>query len=303
MDVREENNVKRLFNDEEFKPDELIRSYYHRFSNYGEIPMHYHSFHELNVIINGSGKHFIGEKAFDISRGSIFIIPPFVNHGYSFDSNDFVVYHILFRSKFFDKYEQILDYVPGYNIFFDIEPYLRLKTSVNELLLHLDDEKFAELSPSFALLDEYENKVGTSQQKKEFLALFIIASVCENVDYESNKTREGDYGIFYIMKSTEYLQNNYDKKITTNELCEKSNMSRSTFLRNFKKYYGVTPSEYLNEYRIKQAKAMLTETDKSITTIAHDCGFFDSSHFIRIFRNKLGVSPLSFRKSAPPETE
>ena len=48
---------------------------------------------------------------------------------------------------------------------------------------------------------------------------------------------------------------------------------------------------------------MLTETDKSITTIAHDCGFFDSSHFIRIFRNKLGVSPLSFRKSAPPETE
>lgn len=298
-----DSSEKRFYNEDTFKPDALIRSYYHFFSNYGEIPMHYHNFHELNVIIRGSGKHFIGEKVFDISKGSIFIIPPFIDHGYSFDSNDFVVFHILFKNKFFDKYEQVLDYIPGYNIFFDIEPYLRMKTSVNELLLHLDDEKFAELSPFFSLLDEYEKAEDASRQKKEILALYIIASVCENVDYKSNRLYNGNDELLYIMKSTEYLQNNYDKKITTDELCEQANMSRSTFLRNFKKYYGVTPSEYLTDYRIKQAKTMLADTEKSIAVIGHDCGFFDSSHFIRIFRKKLGISPMNFRKSPPPRSE
>ncbi len=293
--------AKKHYNELVFDSDELIKSYYHLFDVYGEIDSHYHNFHELNVIIKGSGKHYIGEKVFDVSKGSVYVIPPFVNHGYAFDDNDFVVFHILFRNKFFDKYEQILRYVAGYNIFFDIEPYLRLKTDGNDVLLKLSEEKFTELSPSFALLDEYEKAGDASQQKKEFLALYVISAICENVNHTSEGFNDEGNELYYIMKSTEFLQSNFDKKVNTDELFKQANMSRSSFLRKFKKYYGVPPSEYLTDYRIRQAKNMLTGTDKTITTVAHDCGFFDCSHFIRTFQKKVGVSPLTFRNSASQE--
>lgn len=295
--------AKSHYNEEVFKSDELIQSYYHTLLNYGEIPMHYHNFHELNVVIKGSGKHFVGEKVFDISKGSVFIIPPFIKHGYAFEGNDFVVFHILFRNKFFDKYEQILSLLQGYHIFFEIEPYLRLKENVPEQLPHFSDEKFNELSPSFSLLAQYEQTENISQQKKEFLALFVIAAICENIDYKSVSDTRQQTDLFYIMKSTEYLQNNYGEKIAIDDLRNQARMSRSTFLRVFQKYYGVTPSEYLTNYRIEQSKKLLLETDKSIAEIAINCGFFDSSHFIRIFRTKIGVSPMSFRKTPPAREE
>lgn len=306
MNGNEENNAKKdgiaqepkFFNEQIFKSDEIVQAYYHFSNKFGMFYVHCHNFHELNIVIKGSGKHFIGEKAFDVSEGSVFVIPPLVNHSYTFDNNDFVVFHILFKNKFFDKYEAALRYVSGYNIFFDIEPFLRLNTSENSLLPKLTEDKFSELSPSFSLMAEYEKATDAPQQKKEFLALFIIAALCENIDYPSENVNNEGFELYYLMKTTEFLQNNYDKKVNLTELLKQANMSRSTFLRNFKKYYGVTPSEYLTQYRIKQAKAMLSGTDKNITTVAHDCGFFDCSHFIRIFRDKTGVSPLSFRNSA-----
>lgn len=293
----------KFYNEQVFKSDEIVQAYYHFSYKFGGFHTHCHNFHELNVVIKGSGKHFIGEKAFDVSKGSVFVIPPFVNHSYTFDSDDFVVFHILFKNKFFDKYEQALRYVSGYNIFFDIEPFLRLNMSENSLLPKLTEDKFSELSPSFSLMSEYEQEADAPQQKKEFLALFIIAALCENIEYQSGNVSNGGFELYYMMKTTEFLQNNFDKKLNLTELFQQANMSRSTFLRNFKKYYGVTPSEYQTQYRIKQAKAMLSGTDKNITTIAHDCGFFDCSHFIRIFRDKTGISPLAFRNSAQKQEE
>lgn len=286
---------QKYFNETTFKHGELIQSYYHLPANYGNIDIHTHNFYELNVVIKGSGKHFVGEKVFDISKGSIFIIPPFIKHGYSFVDKDFSVFHILFTDKFFDKYQSILNCITGYNVFFDIEPYLRLKTGESALIRNLDDDKFNELSDIFCLLDKYEKQNEASEQKKEFLVLYVITSICENIDYEANRNHGKNYELFYIMKAAEYLQDNYDKKITITKLCEIANMSRSAFLRNFKKYYDATPSDYLSDFRIKQAKNMLIGTDKSVAVIAHDCGFFDSSHFIRTFKQITGVSPFRFR--------
>lgn len=298
------NNIKmpNYFDETTFKPDELIQSYFHYSSKYGEIDMHSHNFYELNVVITGTGKHFVGEQVFDISEGSVFVIPPFLKHGYSFIDKEFCVFHTLFTDKFFDKYQFLLKNIPGYNMFFNIEPYLRLKTGVPELICRLNEEKFGELSDIFRLLDKYERSGDVAEQKKQFLILYVIASICENINYSENRIKS-NYGIFYIMKAADYLQNNYEKKITTAELCTLTNMSRSVFLKNFKNYYDATPTEYLAECRIKQAKNMLTGTDKSVAVIAHDCGFFDSSHFIRTFKKITGVSPFRFRSHGDGKTD
>jgi AraC-like DNA-binding protein len=65
----------------------------------------------------------------------------------------------------------------------------------------------------------------------------------------------------------------------------------------FRKELGVTPIAYLHRYRVNQAKQLLIDTSKSITEIALEVGFSDSSYFGRIFRRETGVSPQGFRQA------
>jgi AraC-like DNA-binding protein len=65
----------------------------------------------------------------------------------------------------------------------------------------------------------------------------------------------------------------------------------------FRKESGVTPIAYLNRYRVKQARQLLTDTDQSITEIALEVGFSDSGYFGRVFRREVGVSPEAYRRA------
>lgn len=92
----------------------------------------------------------------------------------------------------------------------------------------------------------------------------------------------------------EFLQKNYSERLSAESLADAANMSKSTFLRHFKRYFDATPLEYLNRYRVKEAQRLLEETDMSVTTIAQECGFFGSLHFIKSFKKQSGVSPAAF---------
>ena len=67
------------------------------------------------------------------------------------------------------------------------------------------------------------------------------------------------------------------------------------FCRLFKQYTGKTPIEYLNNYRIEQAAKLLIETNDSITDIAFDCGFENTSYFIRKFKAQKSATPKQYR--------
>jgi AraC-like DNA-binding protein len=65
----------------------------------------------------------------------------------------------------------------------------------------------------------------------------------------------------------------------------------------FRKELGTTPITYLQRYRINQAKTLLRDSQQTITEIALNVGFSDSSYFSRIFHRETGVSPEMFRRS------
>ena len=58
----------------------------------------------------------------------------------------------------------------------------------------------------------------------------------------------------------------------------------------------MTPFEYLRKLRINHAIDLLTTTDQSIATIAQKCGFSDSAHLIKLFKNETGYTPSKYRK-------
>ena len=101
-----------------------------------------------------------------------------------------------------------------------------------------------------------------------------------------------------ILQAAETLRKNYRQELCLADLLADAHMSKSYFLRLFRRYMGTTPYNYLVNFRITQAKELLVLTDHSISEIAREVGFGDASNFSTRFANATGQSPMQYRKSA-----
>jgi AraC-like DNA-binding protein len=91
----------------------------------------------------------------------------------------------------------------------------------------------------------------------------------------------------------EYIENNYNDKITIDQLCFMVNISRFYFCRLFKSITGKSMGEYLNQLRINKAESFLQNGDVNITEAAMSCGFDDINYFSRMFKKYKHESPSS----------
>jgi AraC-like DNA-binding protein len=146
-----------------------------------------------------------------------------------------------------------------------IQSYLSLSEKPNEQLLKL---KFEEL-----LLSLFANK------KHQHLTDYFI-SLCQNQEYHMSRVMEENFA--YNLKLEDYAQ-----------LCH---MSLSTFKKSFKQYYDTTPAVWLKNKKLDLARHQLLTSDFNIGRISLECGFEDTSHFIRVFKQKHNLTPLQYRQ-------
>lgn len=99
-----------------------------------------------------------------------------------------------------------------------------------------------------------------------------------------------------ILKAIEYLNDNFNQRLSNSELLAIANLSPYYFIRLFKKETGKTPHEYLVHLKIEKAKELLTLSRYSITEIYFLCGFSEHSHFSKAFKKHTGVTPINYRK-------
>ncbi len=285
----------------------LIHAYYHTARNNGfPIGMHSHTFYEINVVSAGSGYHYIEDKSLSVGKGDVFVLPPSTKHGYYTEDPNFEIFHILVHQSFIDRYQNELHLLPGYSFLFETEPLLR--ATLNEkLMLSLGENLFNSLQKDFNEMISYEMSAYTGAEiQKIAKLLYLISLFCELTENSHNpstaRTKQS-VDSFSIVKAMDYIQNNYFEKFTLEELAKIANMSRSTFLRQFNLLCSCTPQQYLTRIRIAKAQKLLDDSDRTISNIAQDCGFFDSSHFDRIFRQEKGISPSAYRQNRRPQPE
>lgn len=92
-----------------------------------------------------------------------------------------------------------------------------------------------------------------------------------------------------------YINNEYSRKITLNEISENFNMSPKYFCRFFKNGFGKTFTAYLNEVRTEKAMELIGK-GAGITDAAMACGFNNMSYFTRVFRGNTGLNPAQYKK-------
>jgi signal transduction histidine kinase/AraC-like DNA-binding protein/DNA-binding response OmpR family regulator len=99
-----------------------------------------------------------------------------------------------------------------------------------------------------------------------------------------------------VKRTVVYLQENYAHPLSRPEIAEYIGVSENHLSRIFRRELGISPWDYLNRYRIKQAKELLVNTRDTITSVALQVGFNDPAYFSRVFRRQVGQSPSAFRK-------
>ncbi len=98
-----------------------------------------------------------------------------------------------------------------------------------------------------------------------------------------------------IARVREFIERNYAERITLEQLCQCSGLSKSTLLRAFTREMGITPYGYLENVRICEAKRLL-ENGAAPAEAALSTGFYDQSHFTSYFTRFIGLPPREYQK-------
>ena len=101
-----------------------------------------------------------------------------------------------------------------------------------------------------------------------------------------------------VRRCREVLAQEFSAPIRVSALATRFRVSRRTLETHFRAVTGTTIAEEVTRLRIERAKHLLSTTDKTLTQIADECGFFDISHFSATFLRHVGMRPTAFRANS-----
>lgn len=150
----------------------------------------------------------------------------------------------------------------------------------------------AELLRYFNRITQPENYINSYESYYTLYRIFSILTPENLPVLQSNK----------IYPAIKYIHTHYNKKITTNQLCQLCYISPAQLRRLFHTEINTTPLNYQNNLRLKTAKRMLQNSENSIAEIADFLGFESIYSFSLFFKKKQGVSPTVYKKNRRTDT-
>ncbi|MDO5136096.1 MAG: AraC family transcriptional regulator [Eubacteriales bacterium] len=252
---------------------------------------HWHKEMEIICIEKGCGLARLNKETIRLKKGDILMVNSGVIHGIRSDPKNILYY----KSIVFD-----LSYLTGLPGDLCQEQCISLLSENRAEFTHVispGDKRYPEIYRLFYQLHDChrEKKPYFYVELKSLFFRFLYEMLSGNyiipVRAEQNKSLSS------IKAVLDYIGEHYQETITVRELTELSNYSEYYFMKIFKEYTGKTVSAYLNDYRLEKAKSLLLHTDRSITEIALEVGFNNTSYFIKKFQQANQASPHKYRRN------
>ena len=115
----------------------------------------------------------------------------------------------------------------------------------------------------------------------------------------SSSTRKGASGTqlrdFYIQEAVTFMEQNYQRNLTVEEIADACKLNRSYFSKLFKESMGCPPQEFLIRMRLTKATELMKTSSTAIGEIAAKCGYPNQLHFSRAFKKRYGIPPREWR--------
>lgn len=247
------------------------------------IPPHRHDYYHIMFIEQGSGIHTIDFKAYDIVSNTLFFVSPGQVHALETSKNT-KGYVISFDSGFYhikDNFEKLLR-VPFFHsmhnspvIYFD-NNHSKIKTIWDDLFL------------------EYQSPY--KDKNRMLRALFEILLIQASRAYKlPNHPQRPSYLSFQLRKLETLIDTHFKTYKMLNDYAELMHMSPRHLNSLAKKTLNKTVLNLIHERCLMEAKRLLLFTTNSISEIAMELGFSDTSYFLRFFKKHTGLTPSLFK--------
>jgi AraC-like DNA-binding protein/response regulator of citrate/malate metabolism len=126
--------------------------------------------------------------------------------------------------------------------------------------------------------------------------IFTIDETLAHIDQALARSKPLGFETQQIVRSAmAFVHEHFGREITQEDIASAIGVSGRHLTRCFKDELDLSPMTYLRRYRIQQARTMLEIEDSTVSEIAFAVGFSNSSHFGRVFRREVGVSPSIYR--------
>ena len=256
-----------------------------------DFPIHYHDELELNLIVNAKGaQRIIGDHISEIDEMELVLVGSNLQHAWfshKCTSEEIREVTIQFHKDLLDE--------------------KMLKRNQLSFIRRMIEQSARGISFSKETASALVERILNLNQKHgfdgvlELLSILHDLSVSRNMqllsDASFNNTKNFSYNSRRIEKTMQYLNANFDKAITLNEVATLSNMTQTAFSRFFKARTGINFIDSLNDIRLGHASRMLIETTETVSEIAYNCGFNNIANFNRLFKKKKNCTPKEFRES------
>lgn len=252
---------------------------------------HDHDFRELVIVVRGEARQRLQGRAYAVMTGDVYILHDRSRH-YFYDIRELELINVMYDPTRLPLPLGALRQLPGYSALFLLEPHYRQRHQFASRL---------RLTPG--ALEEARRLGGDMIREVEAglpgRGVLLLARLLELMtflarQYARNRTSAGQE-LLRLGEVIGDLERNFTRPWSIDEMCRMAHMSRSTFLRSFRRALGQTPVDFLVERRLEAARRLLRDTDRSITEIALECGFSDSNYFARVFRRRTGQTPSVYR--------
>lgn len=262
------------------------------------IYWHWHKEWEFGVITEGEGIVAMDNRQYRLKKGDFFFYNSEVLHaGWATGSTPVFGHYLVvhprliggsIESVFWQKY--LLPIMENHSlkgfVLRDGEP---------------DKEKFVELSERIWYACHNKAPGYEFRVRNDLSELVFLMHQHSNMEYTSVPER-GQRDENRIKNMVTYVQEHYSEDISLEQLAACANISESECLRCFKRVTGVTPIQFIKQFRIQRAQTLLALSTEKIVDIAIQCGFQDMSYFSKTFQKYCGCTPTEFRKKTV-ETE
>lgn len=256
--------------------DEEMRIEAYHFEGISQpFPNHFHEHYAIGLIEDGERRLSCRNRDYDLIRGNIVVFHPGDNHACEQSDGGTFGYR-------------------GFNIGQDVMLELAEEiTGKRELPgfsenVIVDEEIACYLRPLHQLVMSRSHEF----EKEEYLFLMISMLI-------EKYGQPFECGIPECPQEIEraciFLREHYAERIRLEQICKCASLSKSTLIRAFTKFKGITPYRYLENVRINEAKKLLEQGAVPIEA-AMRTGFSDQSHFTNFFSSFTGLTPGSYRE-------
>ena len=235
--------------------------------------LHRHNFYMVVLILRGSGEHIIDFEKFAIQPGRLFFVVPGQIHVLK-TSQSAKYFTVQFTPGFIAAHSDQSIPFEGYNF------------------LDISKEETDELSHLFRhLLKEEEAKHSNNTLLNLYLAI-LLEKIRMAIGPQPTAPRKINPIMARFMKLVEEY---YSKGLLVRDYAEELNVSANYLNILSKRETGISASSHINDRVMLEAKRLIVYSDSSISQIAYELNFCDTSYFIKRFRQETGLTPGDFK--------